>query len=392
MSVYLPKDRKGRPRSPFWHYDFVVDGRRFCGSTGATSRRQAELVERAARERARARPDLISIEGAFAQWWTERGQHDAGADDTTFPRLERLQDELTAILAEDGEPAAIGAIRTRHLVAYVARRRRQPNRRNRLPAAATINRELQVLRRVMRHAAKVWEMPVALPDFGRALLDEADPRQIEITAAIEAAIRASLRPDFHDLLDWLILSGSRRGNALDLTADQVDLAARTVTLFVKSRRPGGRRVVLPLTDQMVALLANNIGRHPDAVFTFVAQRTDHRKGYVRGERYPIRPEHFYHQFKAAAAAAGHPKIRPHDCRHTAATRTTRATGNIRIAQRQLGHTRVTTTERYAHVLDEDLRTGLQAAHDDPRNRPGKTEPDTAKPLKSGDNRKRAKRS
>jgi hypothetical protein len=46
MSVYHPKG------SPF--YDFQFRGSRFCGSTGRTSRREAEAVERAERERGRA--------------------------------------------------------------------------------------------------------------------------------------------------------------------------------------------------------------------------------------------------------------------------------------------------------------------------------------------------
>ena len=55
-------------------------------------------------------------------------------------------------------------------------------------------------------------------------------------------------------------------------------------------------------------------------------------------------------------------LRLHDLRHTAATRTLRATGNLAMAQRQLGHARIETTSRYAHVLDDDLRAGLNAAN------------------------------
>jgi hypothetical protein len=41
------------PRSPYWHYDFQISGRRFYGSTKARTERDAEAVERAVRERAR---------------------------------------------------------------------------------------------------------------------------------------------------------------------------------------------------------------------------------------------------------------------------------------------------------------------------------------------------
>ena len=40
-------------RSPYWRYDFQTGGRRFFGSTKATTKRQAEAVERDEREKAR---------------------------------------------------------------------------------------------------------------------------------------------------------------------------------------------------------------------------------------------------------------------------------------------------------------------------------------------------
>jgi Meiotically Up-regulated Gene 113 (MUG113) protein len=53
MTVY--KD----PRSPYWQYDFQINGRRFHGSTKAPTERDAEAVERAVRERTIKNPFLI---------------------------------------------------------------------------------------------------------------------------------------------------------------------------------------------------------------------------------------------------------------------------------------------------------------------------------------------
>jgi len=52
MSVY--KDKDGR--SPYWHYDFQINGRRFHGSTKT---RTAEAFERAVRERAIKNPLVV---------------------------------------------------------------------------------------------------------------------------------------------------------------------------------------------------------------------------------------------------------------------------------------------------------------------------------------------
>lgn len=44
----------------------------------------------------------------------------------------------------------------------------------------------------------------------------------------------------------------------------------------------------------------------------------------------------------------------HMLRHTAATRMLDATGNIAVVSKLLGHAKITTTSRYAHVADEQL--------------------------------------
>jgi integrase len=58
-------------------------------------------------------------------------------------------------------------------------------------------------------------------------------------------------------------------------------------------------------------------------------------------------------------------FRRHDTRHTAGTRYVRATGNLKGAQRLLGHARIETTTRYAHVLLEDIRAGQEAVERGP---------------------------
>ncbi|HEY9057509.1 MAG TPA: tyrosine-type recombinase/integrase, partial [Aurantimonas sp.] len=50
-----------------------------------------------------------------------------------------------------------------------------------------------------------------------------------------------------------------------------------------------------------------------------------------------------------------------DTRHTAATRLVRASGNLKLAQRMLGHADLATTTKYAHVTQDDLRAAMEAA-------------------------------
>jgi site-specific recombinase XerD len=63
-------------------------------------------------------------------------------------------------------------------------------------------------------------------------------------------------------------------------------------------------------------------------------------------------------WSGALKAAGVQHHRVHDARHTFATGLYRATRDLRLVQKQLGHQSVTTTSAYADVLDEDLAAGM----------------------------------
>ena len=89
MSVYRHKD------SPFYHYDFQFKDSRFHGSTGCTSKREAQAFEGAERERAKQQLKVTAprtstkLDDVAGRYWEEIGKHHVGAD-TTFRDVERL--------------------------------------------------------------------------------------------------------------------------------------------------------------------------------------------------------------------------------------------------------------------------------------------------------------
>ena len=108
----------------------------------------------------------------------------------------------------------------------------------------------------------------------------------------------------------------------------------------------------------MAILRGEYGQHRSRVFTYEVR---HYWGGVKGERTPIEPDTLGTAFWRARRAAGLEDLRLHDLRHTAASRIVRATGNIAAASKALGHKRITTTQRYAHLSAEDVRAALNAA-------------------------------
>ncbi|MGV1780037.1 tyrosine-type recombinase/integrase [Agrobacterium vitis] len=75
--------------------------------------------------------------------------------------------------------------------------------------------------------------------------------------------------------------------------------------------------------------------------------------------------------RRAVPNAGVENFRFHDTRHTAATRVLRAS-NLRVAQKLLGHQDIATTTKYAHPMDDDIRTALNSATAKPTEKPTAT--------------------
>ncbi|AWN39846.1 tyrosine-type recombinase/integrase [Methylobacterium durans] len=369
MSLYT---RKG---SPFLWCDIRVEGQRIRCSTGETDRRSAQAVQRRLRDEARSetraekerraawggkeRPTLGNL---AARYWNEVGRHHAAAQ-TTWWSLEWLVDYF-------GEETLLTDITSERIAAMVAHRRTIRVRRDPATRAlieipcnrvqnATVNRyATEPLRKLFRRARDVWLYPVTYPQWANLLLPEPQERVREAVGDEEARIVRALGPDYGRLFRFLISTGTRVSGAL-LTWSQVDRVNRLARIRNKSRTGQAQWYTIPLTDAQFAILDECAGHHPVYVFTYAAKRS--RGSVGRGERRPITDGGFKTQWRRRVTEAGIAKgFRRHDARHIAGTRYLRATGNLKGAQRLLGHKRVETTTRYAHVLLDDIRAGLEA--------------------------------
>jgi site-specific recombinase XerD len=358
MSTYRPKG------SPFYHFDFWVQRNRFHGSTGCRTKREADKVEDDEKRLARARvaefaqhkDGPLSIDAAAGRYWLEAGQHRRNAAD--------LKRDIKRLVEYFGPHTLLQDIGDNEVAKLVAWRRGHRLRKDGpMIAPATVNRSTtQVLQRIFIRARKVWR--VALdnePHWRQHLLEEPQERVRELRADEAAALADALDPDYEVIRQFSVASGMRMKETL-LRWTQVDFAGATVITVGK----GGRPVRLPMTTMMRRLLMSRKGHHPEFVFTYQAKRASARKGSERsrGKRYPITVSGLKTHWRRRRAEAGVADYRWHDNRHTFATELLRTTGNLKLVQRGLNHSKIETTAKYAHVLDDELRAGMEAADRD----------------------------
>lgn len=358
MSVYRHKG------SPYWHYDFQVGGHRFHGSTGATAKGAALAVE--ATERAKAKVDAKhrserargappTFDEAAGQWWLEVGQ---------FCRNHKDIDRYLAWLTAEMGSLLLTDISTARVSALVAKRRgHRYGSAKRLVSNATVNRSVtELLRRILRRAAVVWEeQGLRAINWGELLLREPPERIREASDGEEGSILDALRDDARPIVAFLLLSGCRMSEAINLTWDKVDWDGRVVVVTGK----GDKDRPIPITSEIRKVLWPLRGHHPRAVFTYEARRPVPRKRIAVGDRVPMTVNGFKKLWRNGRGKSGVTDFRLHDSRHTAATRLLRGTGNLKLVQKLLGHADITTTAKYAHAMVDDLRDGMEAVQAKP---------------------------
>lgn len=365
MSTFKPKGSKT------YHYDFQLKGHRFHGPTGKTEKRAAQEVERAQRRAAALEVEKIeaqqaqlkgeaalTFDVAAGRYWTEVGEFHAGAA-TTWTDLERL-------IGYFGKDRRLDTITDNDITQLVAWRRGHRFKDRKVMAdgspapfiaPATVNRTtVDLLRKLFTRARKKWGQTFPHePDWKDHRLKERGEVVRELKAAEEPALMEHLGEGYRDLWRFALASGLRLAECF-LTWDQIDWQARTITVIQKGRR----QHTIPLTSEMIAIITPQRNRHPVHVFTYVCARSS--KGHVKGERYPVTYQGMKTAWRRKRVKAGAGDMRFHDNRHTAASRLIRRTGNLKAAQKLLGHADIATTARfYAHVDMDDLRALLEGA-------------------------------
>lgn len=298
----------------------------------------------------------------FASLFLDMLAAERGASKNTLEAYRRdLEDYLSYLKEVGAEPVAATAAITRGFMASLEERGLK---------ASSAARRLSAVRQFHKFLYAEGYAPVdptaavSAPKRGRALpkvlsVAEVD-RLLSVTHAAAARPEASAfervkAARMACLLELLYATGLRVSELVALPRS----AAKTRDRFLVVRGKGAKERLVPLTDAAreaarayLALLEE--GGKAAGPWLFPA---DSETGHLTRQA-------FARDLKTIAAAAGlrADKVSPHVLRHAFASHLLQNGADLRVVQELLGHSDISTTQIYTHVLDERLKSMVRDLH------------------------------
>lgn len=270
------------------------------------------------------------MDSACAKWYLEYGQHLASGKDM-FIKLRLL---LTIM---DGKILLSQITKTdvNHLVTYFTGRGK---------ANSTANRFLCLLSSICTRAKNCWDCHT--PEFKilsfRLKEKKENIKYFRDWNEIQTLLEYS-SPHLRPIILTALYTGLRKGRILTLTWDQIDWDNNQIIYMGKDGQPHSVPMVKPLRNELEKLPHNNV-----YVFTYGGHRITDIK----------------HSWKRAFDRSGLPYRSFHTLRHTTATWLLRQTGNLRVVQTVLGHSNISVTTKYAHLVNNESQDALNGLFTD----------------------------
>jgi integrase/recombinase XerD len=157
------------------------------------------------------------------------------------------------------------------------------------------------------------------------------------------------------MLEALYATGLRVSELVSLPMSALHLAEG----WIKVRGKGGKERLIPLGEQAVACIqAYLVGAREELM------RGGHTtQVFVNGRGEGMTRQGFWKLLRRYARQAGITKpMSPHTLRHSFATHLLEQGADLRSVQQMLGHSDISTTQIYTHVLEARLRSAYQRYH------------------------------
>jgi integrase/recombinase XerD len=226
-------------------------------------------------------------------------------------------------------------------------------------AASSVARRLSAVRQFHRFLVADAIKPddptriLATPKTRRALPKVMSVEEVDRLLSLaeeEAGSGEEKSVRLYVLVELLYATGLRVTELVALERKALTGDASYLTITGK----GGKERVVPLNDRARDALKNWAEKTKKQKFLFPASGAE---GFLSRQV-------FARDLKLLAARAGlsSDKVSPHVLRHAFASHLLQHGADLRVVQMLLGHSDISTTQIYTHVLDEHLRKLLETSH------------------------------
>ncbi|AZZ82572.1 site-specific integrase [Gordonia alkanivorans] len=188
--------------------------------------------------------------------------------------------------------------------------------------------------------------------------------------AVQRVLTAASSSRYHAALVLIAATGLRKGEALGLSWDRVDLDAGSLTVLATLGRIGNRLVIsepktarsrrtVPLSPAVVALLRRHRVAQAEERLRAGDQWQDSGLVFTTEFGGPVDPRNLLRVLEVAAAGAGVDKVGVHTLRHSAAVAWLESGVHIKAVADLLGHSSIAITgDVYGHTSDDTARSAV----------------------------------
>ena len=320
-----------RKDSRYWWINLVLpDGRRLCQSTRCVHRTDAEayavrLKNELLEARQQGLPGVVAWQQAVVRYIEEFADKNSLADDRDH--LKKLDPYLRSL--------RLDAIDMTVLQPFVRDRKTRDGVSN-----ATVNRALEVVRRILNVAHQDWRWLRAVPKI--RMLKE-PRRRVRFLRREEAdRLIEALPRHMKPIVRFALATGCRAGEILGLEWSRVDLERQVAWLDHGTTKNGDGRGI-PLNADAVAALESTRGQHPHWCFTYAGKRIQNSSS----------------AWDTAKRRASIENFRFHDLRHTWASWHAQSGTSLQELMELGGWKSYEMVLRYAHLAPEKLKSVAQ---------------------------------
>ena len=211
----------------------------------------------------------------------------------------------------------------------------------------TVNRYMAMVKYIFNLAER-WEIIDKAPTRNVKPLEDYGGRERflspEELQRLLQALNDCNRPVLPDVFRFLLLTGARRNEALQLEWKELDLVNGIWTLPAE-RNKAKKTKVIPISSEALNIVLRYRGNGFDHVFINPETGQPFNNTFWTWERIRIK--------------AGMPELRVHDLRHAHASLLVNNGRSLYEVQKLLGHSQLSTTQRYAHLSQDTLRQATE---------------------------------